>query len=164
MAQKTTTKSLTPDQFSPDILEFIRLLQIRDVRYLIVGGKAVIYHGYARFTGDVNFFSANQPENIRALFAALEEFWQGTIPGVEKADELADSGVIIQFGRPPNRIDLLNQIDGVEFEEAWKDRVTVEIPNQTSQTQACFIDLKNLLRNKRASSRPKDLDDLRALE
>jgi hypothetical protein len=163
MAQKPK-QILTPGQFSPDILEFIRLLQIRNVRYLIVGGQAVIYHGYARFTGDVDFFYANQPENIQALFAALEEFWQRNIPGVEKANELAEPGIIIQFGRPPNRIDLLNQIDGVKFEEAWEDRVTVKIPSQSSEIGAYFIDLKSLLRNKRASSRPKDLDDLHALE
>ena len=153
---------LTPGAFSPDILEFIKLLQNRNVRYLIVGGQAVIYHGYARFTGDVDFFYAREPVNIRALFAALEEFWHGNIPGVKQMDELAEPGIIIQFGRPPNRIDLLNQIDGVQFEEAWNDRLTVRIPHSEIQTH--FIGLKSLLRNKRASSRPKDLDDLQALE
>lgn len=161
MAQKPK-QILTPGLFSPDILEFIKLLQIRNVRYLIVDGQAVIYHGYARFTGDVDFFYANQRENIAALFSVLEEFWHGKIPGVEHADELTEPGIIIQFGRAPNRIDLLNQIDGVEFEEAWKDRVTVRIPS--SEIQAHFIGLKSLLRNKRASSRAKDLDDLQALE
>ena len=163
MAQKPT-QILSPGQFSPDLLEFIKLLQIRNVRYLIVGGQAVIYHGYARFTGDVDFLYANEPENIQTLFAALEQFWQGKIPGVEQAVELTETGIIIQFGRPPNRIYLLNQIDGVEFEVAWKDRVTVEIPSKSSEIRAYFIDLTNLLRNKRASSRPKDLDDLHALE
>lgn len=87
----------------------------------------------------------------------------GTIPGIQSADELAEPGVIIQFGRPPNRIDLLNRIDGVVFQDAWSNRLELRILSPTMNIPLFMIGFDNLLRNKRASSRPKDLDDLRAL-
>lgn len=65
--------SVEASHFSPDILEFIRLLQAHQVKYVVVGGEAVIYHGYPRFTGDVDFFFSDAPENIQAIFAALRE-------------------------------------------------------------------------------------------
>ncbi len=149
--------------FSPDILEFIGLLYTHEVRYVVVGGEAVIYHGYPRFTGDIDFFFSDAPENIAAIFAALREFWRGTVPGIQSAEELAEPGVIIQFGRPPNRIDLLNRIDGVAFEDAWRSRLKVRILSPDLEFPLFMIGFDNLVRNKRASSRPKDLDDLRAL-
>src|SRR5258708_7354328 len=105
--------SIESSHFSADILEFVHLLQVHKVKYIVVGGEAVIYHGYPRFTGDIDFFFSDAPENVQAIFAALREFWGGTVPGIQSAEELAEPGVIVQFGRPPNRIDLLNRIDGV---------------------------------------------------
>lgn len=150
--------------FSPDILEFIRLLAAHNVRYVIVGGEAVIYHGYPRFTGDVDFYYSDAKENIDALFAVLSEFWAGNIPGIQSADELAEPGVIIQFGRPPNRIDLLNRIDAVPFPDAWKDKIELTVQAGDSVIPLFMLDRQNLLRNKRAAGRPKDLDDLTALD
>jgi len=144
-------------------LEFIRLLQVHEVQYVVVGGEAVIYHGYPRFTGDIDFFFSDAPENVAAMFAALREFWGGSVPGVQCAEELAEVGVIIQFGRPPNRIDLLNRIDGVGFQAAWRDKIRLRILGLDPEVFLFMLDLPNLLRNKRAASRPKDLDDLRAL-
>lgn len=155
--------SIDSSHFSADILEFIRLLQVHEVKYIVVGGEAVIYHGYPRFTGDIDFFFSDAPENVQAMFAALREFWAGSVPGIRSAQELAEPGVIIQFGRPPNRIDLLNRIDGVEFQAGWKDKIRLRILGLEREVSLFMIDLPNLLRNKRASSRPKDLDDLRAL-
>lgn len=74
--------------FSPDIREFIRLLDRHDVRYLIVGGEAVIFYGHARLTGDVDFYYDRQEGNARRLYAALHEFWEGSIPGVSGPAEL----------------------------------------------------------------------------
>jgi hypothetical protein len=156
--------SIESSHFSPDTLEFIRLLQAHQARYVVVGGEAVIYHGYPRFTGDIDFFFSDAPDNVEAVFAALREFWGGSVPGIESAEELAEPGVIIQFGRPPNRIDLLNRIDGVNFQEAWNDRVELRVSCPAREVSLLMIDFRNLLRNKRAASRPKDLDDLRALE
>ena len=95
--------------FSPDIREFLRLLHAHGVRYLIVGGEAVIFYGHARLTGDVDFFYDIDFDNARRLFAALDEFWEGSVPGLGCPEELAAPGVIVQFGVPPNRIDLMNE-------------------------------------------------------
>ena len=107
------------DYFSPDIRDFITLLHRHQVRYVVVGGEAVIYYGHARLTGDIDFFYERSPANSAALFQALRDFWSGNIPELATADELQEPGLILQFGVPPNRIDLLNQIDGVEFAQAW---------------------------------------------
>lgn len=155
--------SLDSSHFSADILEFIRLLQAHRVHYVVVGGEAVIYHGYPRFTGDIDFFYSDCSENVSAMFAALQEFWNGNVPGIKSAEELAEPGIVIQFGRPPNRIDLLNRIDGVTFHDAWRDKLQLRIACPGQELPLFMIDLHNLLTNKRASSRPKDLDDLRAL-
>jgi hypothetical protein len=156
--------SIESSHFSPDTLEFIRLLSKYGVKYVVVGGEAVIYHGYPRFTGDIDFFFSDSNENIQALFAALREFWSENIPGIQSPEELAEPGVIIQFGRPPNRIDLLNRIDAVPFQDAWKDKIELRITAADSEISLFMLDLQNLLRNKRASARPKDLDDLKVLE
>ena len=120
-------QSLRAEHFSPDTLDFLRCLEAQAVRFLVVGGEAVILHGYPRLTGDVDFFYDRAPDNAEKLFAALLNFWSGDIPGITNHLELMELGVIIQFGRPPNRIDLMNSIDGIEFDEAWAGRLMVEI-------------------------------------
>src|ERR1700730_18681692 len=122
---------ITEVPYSPDVLEFIRLLGRFKVRYLIVGGEAVIFHGYPRLTGDIDFFYERKPGNVARLFEALEVFWDNDVPGVRTANELLDPGVIIQFGRPPNRIDLHSQIDGVSFGSAWNSRIPVGLKTRS---------------------------------
>ena len=156
-------KLIEATHFSPDTLEFIRLLEKHGVRYVIVGGEAVIFHGHARFTGDVDFFYSVDAENAARLFAALKEFWQGDIPGIRTQAELSQEGYVIQFGRPPNRIDLLTSADGLTFEEAWETRMKVEIAGAGGLNTA-LLSIEKLIQNKRASGRPKDLDDLAFLE
>ena len=146
--------------FSPDIRLFIGLLDRHEVRYLIVGGEAVILHGHVRLTGDVDFFFAGDEPNVGKLFAALEEFWDGDVPGLAGPEELMDEGVIVQFGLPPNRIDLINAIDGVEFTDAWSGRVEAVLVSPEGELRIPFIGLEALVLNKRASGRAKDLDDL----
>jgi hypothetical protein len=146
--------------FSPDTLEFIRLLHAHNVRYMVVGGEAVIYYGHARLTGDIDFFYEASPENTAALFQALKLFWSGNIPGVQRVEELQEEGIIIQFGRPPNRIDLLNRIDGITFSEAWRTRVIVPVRTTEGELPLLYLGLPDLIRNKEACARPKDLDDL----
>ena len=97
---------------------------------------------------------------MQRLFQALRTFWGGEIPGVGSPAELADPGVVIQFGRPPNRIDLINQIDGVTFEQAWPGRLEAEVAGGSLPTRANYIGVRDLIQNKEASGRPKDLDDL----
>lgn len=143
--------------FSPDTWAFIQLLDRYGVRYVIVGGEAVIHYGYVRLTGDVDFFYGDDAKNVVQLFAALEDFWDGDVPGFDRADELSVLGQVVQFGRPPNRIDLLNDISGVRFEEAWGSRETLPADDGTL---VHLISLSLLIANKEASARPKDLDDI----
>lgn len=155
---------IEPGHFSADIVEFIRLLDKHEVQCVLVGGEAVIFHGHIRFTGDVDFFYSAAPENVKALFGALLEFWDGNIPGLRRPEELAEPALVIQFGRPPNRIDLLNRIDGVTFEEAWSSRIPLTLAIPHGEVTLGVLGLPELLKNKRASGRPKDLEDLRFFE
>jgi hypothetical protein len=156
-------KLIEAGHFSADTVEFIRLLQKHGVRYVIVGGEAVIFYGHARFTGDVDFFYSCDPENAVRLFGALKEFWNGDIPGIRHESELSQPGYVIQFGRPPNRIDLLSSADGLTFEEAWETRINAVIEGPDA-LQTALLSIEKLIQNKRASARPKDLDDLEFLE
>lgn len=151
---------LAASHFSPDTQDFIRLLHEHDVRYLIVGGEAVIYYGYARLTGDVDFFYDAEPDNTGKLFEALLEFWNGDVPGVAAADELTHPDLVLQFGLPPNRIDLLSKITGVSFDEAWPARLTLSLVSDGRSTPLHMISLGHLVANKHATGRPKDLADL----
>ena len=150
--------------FSPDTCDFIRLLHHYHVEYVVTGGEAVIYYGYARLTGDVDFFYNCREDNARRLFQALMEFWEGSIPGIERPEELAEEGLILQFGMPPNRIDLINRIDGVTFQEAWQARNEICLSQPAGDVPIYYISLKNLITNKAAAGRPKDLEDLKYLK
>ena len=149
-----------PDSFSPDAREFLRLLNVHTVRFMIVGGEAVIFYGHIRLTGDVDVFFDRTSANAARLFEALGAFWRGVIPGLSGPSELENPGIVFQFGVPPNRIDLLNDIDGIEFAAAWPRRTEVVLGEGPDQTRYAYIGLDDLIENKRASGRPKDLGDL----
>lgn len=149
--------------FSPDIQDFFFLLSLHKVRYLIVGGEAVIYYGFSRLTGDVDFFFEPTSHNAQRLYRALHEFWQGDVPGVQSTDELMTPGIIIQFGVPPNRIDLVSSITGVTFGEAWKYRTREKVKIKRRLCSIFFIGLDQLIKNKEAVGRHKDFEDLKYL-
>ncbi len=109
--------------FSPDLREFLALLGTHRVRYVVVGGEAVIYHGYARLTGHLDLFFDASPTNAQRLYDALLEFWAGSIPSIAAAADLRVRSTVFRFGVPPNRLELLNAIDGVSF-EAGRPRLT----------------------------------------
>ena len=148
------------EYLSSDTLDFLLCLNDHKVRYLIVGGEAVIYYGYPRLTGDIDFFYGRSAQNCNLLFNALMEFWEGDIPGIARAKELEESGAIFQFGVPPNRIDLINQIDGVSFEQAWESREKTSLEHSGRVIAIYIIGLDQLIQNKASVKRNKDLDDL----
>ncbi len=150
--------------FSPDIIEFIYLLAKHQVEYLIVGGEAVIYHGHTRLTGDVDFFYKASQENVIRLYQALNEFWENDIPGLQDSKELLEPGIIIQFGVPPNRIDLVSRIDNVFFDEAWANRIIEKITSKKRTFPLYLIGLSELIKNKSSLNRPKDQEDLKFLK
>jgi len=152
------------DYFSFDTQEFLVLLNKYEVKYLIVGGEAVIYYGYARLTGDVDFFYEISQDNVQKLYKALDEFWGGNIPGVEHVSELSKPGLIFMFGVPPHRIDLINTINKVTFQQAWLAKKTEFIMINKNKIPIYFIGLNDLIRNKESLNRPRDLEDLKYLK
>ena len=140
-----------------DLREFIALLNSHNVEYLLVGGHAVAFHGHPRFTGDIDFFVRTTPDNARRILAVLEQFGFGNI-GITEAD-LLEGGRIVQLGHPPNRIDVLTAISGVEFESAWRSRVGAVLDEQP----IFVLGWDALLQNKRSAGRPKDLADVAKL-
>jgi len=149
--------------FSKDIREFLKLLSLHHVRYVIVGGEAVIYYGHARLTGDIDIFYDHSYENCKKLYAALSDFWQGNIPGIASPDDLATENLIIQFGFPPHRIDLLSTIMAVGFSQVWEEKVLECIKIERVEYIIYFIGLQQLIQNKKAVKRHKDSEDLEFL-
>lgn len=155
---------MRPPYFAPDVQDLLFLLSKRQVRFVIVGAEAVIFHGFARLTGDLDIFYEPSPENCDHLFQALTEFWSGKIPGIKTAAALAKRGTVVQFGYPPNRIDLINEISGVGFPEAWKGRSGQLHFIKGKKIRVPYIGLSDLIKNKEACGRPKDLEDLKYLK
>lgn len=141
-----------------DFREFIQSLNDNHVRYLIVGGYAVAFHGHPRYTKDMDVWIEMSAENASNVVAALDEFGFGSL-GLRESDFLTPNQ-IIQLGHPPSRIDLLCTVSGVTFGECYESRVTVEIDG----VPVNFINLENLRKNKAASGRLQDLADLENLK
>ena len=146
--------------FSDDISEFLYLLFKHDVHYMIVGGEAVIFYGHARLTGDIDIFYSRDKKNIEKLFKALNEFWDNDIPGIKEQSELMQEGVVFQFGIPPNRIDLINNIEDVKFNEAEKNKNEDTIKIKNEKFKISYIGLDDLIKNKKAVNRYRDKEDL----
>lgn len=140
-----------------DLREFIVLMNSHAVEYVIVGGHAVAYHGYPRFTGDLDFFVRASAENAARLISVLRSFGFPDVRDLEST--LIEAGKVVQLGRPPNRIDLLTGISGISFDEALNSSVTTELDGLPVQ----MIGFDALVKNKSASGRPKDLVDLQQL-
>jgi predicted nucleotidyltransferase len=155
---------VTGEHLAPDVRELLRLLHVHGVRYLLVGGEAVIHHGYPRLTGDIDLFYDASPVNARRLYAALEEFWNGPVPAVSAAEDLLEPDVVVQFGRPPNRVDLLSSLGSVAFATAWRRRVKETLRIRRRAIPLPVIGLEDLLRSKRDAGRHKDLDDVERLQ
>ena len=136
---------------------FIESLNSNGVEYVIVGAVALAYHGFPRYTGDLDVLVRNTPENTKRLESTLAAFGLASL-GL-KAEDFVDSYRVIQLGVPPNRIDLLTSITGVPFDEAWGDRVETDMEG----TRVSFISRSALIRNKRLTGRVQDKADLEAL-
>lgn len=141
-------------EHNKDFEEFFELLNKHKVRYVVVGGYAVIFHGYPRFTGDMDVFYDVEQKNIEALIFALKEFGFD-LPSLN-AQELAKKGQIVQLGQPPNRIDLINRITDGEFSSVWQKKIA----GNYGEAAVFYIHLEDLIKNKKAVARPKDQQDL----
>ncbi len=141
-----------------DFREFIELLNSHSIKYLVVGGYAVTIHGYPRYTNDIDIWFWIDKSNAEKLIDTLKDFGFGSLD--IKIDDFLQPNKVIQLGYPPNRIDLLTSVSGLEFDECYPKKVSVDIAG----IKIDFIDLENLKKNKKASGRHKDLNDLENLE
>lgn len=140
-----------------DFSEFLKSLREKDVKYLLIGGYAVAYHGYPRATNDLDIWIATNPENAERVVRVIREFGFGT---PELSPELfLKKPSLIRMGIPPIRIEILNDISGVDFEACYPNRVIDRI----GDVEVDIIGVSDLKRNKKASGRFKDLDDLQNL-
>lgn len=144
-------------ELHPDWKEFLRLLNSHGVEYLIVGAHALAFHGHPRYTADIDFFIRTTQANAERLYDVLCEFGFGD--SLDGPEDLLKQPAVFMLGRQPFRIDLLNQIDGVEFAGAWERRVVSELDG----ISVPFISLEDYVANKRAAGRKKDAYDLEAL-
>ncbi|WP_144604644.1 nucleotidyltransferase [Algoriphagus algorifonticola] len=141
-----------------DFEDFLLLLNKHDVKYMVVGGYALAFHGKPRFTGDLDIWIKISEENAKKMLAVIKDFGLGTLE-FEKEDFLQE-GYITQIGYPPLRIEILNNIDGVEFEEAYLNKqIIVE-----DDLEISFIGLNDLLKNKIATGREQDILDVKEIK
>jgi hypothetical protein len=141
-----------------DFKEFVQSLNDNQVRYLVVGGYAVAFHGHPRYTKDLDVWVEPTPDNAVNVVAALDQFGFGSL-ALQPADFL-EADQIIQLGFPPNRIDILTTLPGVNFESCYTSRVVTNM----DEVQVNFIDVNHLKMNKRASGRFQDMADIENLE
>jgi predicted nucleotidyltransferase len=142
-------------QLAPDFKEFLKLLNDKNVRYLLIGGYAVSHYGYVRPTGDMDIWIAVAPENAEKVAEVVREFGFSNV----SAELFSKPGQIIRMGLPPLKIEVSTSIDGVDFEVCFNERL-VEVIDGLAVN---LISLKRLRQNKLASGRLKDLNDLEHL-
>lgn len=142
-----------------DFEDMLAALEASGARYLVVGAHALAVHGVPRATGDLDLWVEASPENANRVWKAILAFGApAEALGVELAD-LARTGTVVQIGLAPRRIDILTDIDGVSFEEAWPGRTRARL----GAIEVPVIGRDAIVRNKRATGRAKDLADLEAL-
>jgi hypothetical protein len=141
-----------------DFLDLLTALNAADARFLVVGGYAVGIHGIPRATKDLDVWIEVSADNARKVMRALRDF--GAPLGDLAERDLETPGTGFKMGEPPVRIDILTQIEGVRFEDAWPRRLETSF----GSVRCAVIGRADLLTNKRAAGRPQDLADVTALE
>jgi len=144
-------------KLTPEFREFLECLNRAGVEYLLVGGYAVNYYGYHRFTEDIDFWIAVSDDNLGRLLAAIREFFGEDLAGLDMA--FLKHNESLYLGRVPNRIEVFQKASGLDFSQAFPRRVEGTIEGISVK----IISLADLRVNKRASARHKDLADLEKL-
>lgn len=140
-----------------DFEELLKLLEDHQVDYMIVGGYAVAWHGYPRFTKDLDIFYRRTKGNVHRLKKALVGFGFSEADLPDKSFE--ESGNMVTFGVEPSRVDLLNTIDGVEYDDA-KENIQ---RGRYGDIEVNFIGVRDLLKNKESTRRTRDKADIEEL-
>ncbi len=142
---------------NPDFVDLLRAFSAADVRFLVVGAYALAHHGRPRATGDLDVWVEATAENAPRVMRALAAF--GAPLDQVAQDDFARPGVVFQMGVPPGRIDVLTELTGIQFEQAWATRE----PGALGDVAVAFIGRDAFIRNKRATGRTKDLGDIEGL-
>lgn len=137
-----------------DFTDLLRLFNDNHVRYLVIGGYAVIQYAEPRLTMDLDLWISTDPDNAASVFKALKIFG-APLAGMTEGD-FSEEGYFYQMGVPPVRVDILMGIPGGEFEQAWKNRNEVDFDGLIVP----FISKQDLIVSKKASGRPQDLIDV----
>jgi hypothetical protein len=145
-------------EIQKDFKELLELFNSHKVEYLIVGGYALAFHGAPRFTGDIDLLVNTDPKNAKCILRALEEFGFGSLELSE--EDFTTPNNVIQLGLPPVRIDIMTSLTGVDWIKAEANKVE----GNYGLTTTYFISKADLICNKRALGRKKDLADLEALD
>jgi hypothetical protein len=144
-------------RIAKDFRDFLRLFLDHEVRFMVIGGYAVVHHSRPRFTGDLDLWVESSPDNAERVIKSLRDFG---LRGDDVVPELvSEPGQIIRFGFEPMRLEIFTRIPGVDFGECYPRRVSARIAGM----DVPFISLEDLKINKRASGRTKDLQDLEEL-
>jgi hypothetical protein len=143
---------------NPDFVDLLRAFIAADVRFLVVGAYALAVHGRPRATGDLDVWVEATPGNATRVMTALAAF--GAPMADISADDFSRAGVTYQMGLPPGRIDILTELTGLSFGEAWPDRIR----RPFGEVDVDFIGRASFIRNKRATGRSKDLGDIEGME
>ena len=142
----------------PDWIELCKSFSAHGVEFLLIGGQAVIAHGYPRLTKDMDLWVRPTKANGERVLAALAAF--GAEPEEVTATQFENPRTLLVLGREPFRVDILTDIPGVSFDEAWSEREEVSLDG----VEIPLISKRLLVRNKRASGRLQDLADAEELE
>jgi hypothetical protein len=139
---------------NPDFVDLLRAFIAADVRFVVVGAYALAHRGRPRATGDLDVWVDATPANAPRIMRALADF--GAPLGDLSEGDFARPGVVFQIGVPPGRIDILTELTGLTFADAWPGRKPGAFGNLTVD----FIGREAFLRNKRATGRAKHLGDI----
>ena len=151
---------MTLEALPEDFRDLLVLFADAGVEFVIVGAYALALHGAPRASGYIDLFVRAAQDNAERVFAALARFGAPLEAAGIVAADFARLGLVYQIGLPPRRIDVLTEISGVTFDEAWESRVTVEVEGRA----VGFIGRTALLRNKQAAGRPQDIADVARLQ
>lgn len=143
---------------SRDFKEFIELLNVHKVKYLVVGAYAVAIYGYPRYTKDIDIWISSESENAQKMVLVLKDFGFSSL-GL-KAEDFSKKDDIIQLGFPPNRIDLIMQLEGLDFLKCYESREDIVIDG----IKVRFLGFEDLKNNKKQTGRFQDMADFNNLQ
>jgi hypothetical protein len=151
---------MSTPELNEDFLDMLDALLHEHVDFVVVGAHALAAHGLPRATGDIDIFVRPAADNALRVMNALARFGAPTAAHGIRASDFETPGNVYQIGLPPRRIDLLTEISGVRFDEAAANAITVRIASYDIPV----LGRNELIKNKRAAARDKDLIDANALE